>query len=42
MVADTIIFAYLGISTILHIVEGGDIWDPAFICFTLIFIMVFR
>eukprot|EP00012_Vannella_robusta_P008333 CAMPEP_0206199984 /NCGR_PEP_ID=MMETSP0166-20121206/10593_1 /ASSEMBLY_ACC=CAM_ASM_000260 /TAXON_ID=95228 /ORGANISM="Vannella robusta, Strain DIVA3 518/3/11/1/6" /LENGTH=569 /DNA_ID=CAMNT_0053618203 /DNA_START=30 /DNA_END=1736 /DNA_ORIENTATION=- len=41
IVADTLIFTYLGISTIFHIVEG-DVWDPALICFTLIFIIVFR
>ena len=42
MVADTLIFTYLGISTVFHIAEGGDIWDPALICFTILFIIVFR
>ena len=42
LVADTLIFTFLGISTVLHLAEGDEIWDPALICFTLIFILIFR
>eukprot|EP01095_Lingulamoeba_sp_RSL-Kostka_P007534 TRINITY_DN2410_c0_g1_i5.p1 TRINITY_DN2410_c0_g1~~TRINITY_DN2410_c0_g1_i5.p1 ORF type:complete len:598 (-),score=159.99 TRINITY_DN2410_c0_g1_i5:360-2153(-) len=43
LTTETLVFIYLGINTVFHVTNGSiSIWEPAMICFTIFYCILFR